>query len=876
MDYKRILQIKYLEKTYGRGKSSFTAIDEMSFDVLDGEFFAIMGTSGSGKTTLLNMLAGVSKATNGEIIFDGKDINSFSRKELENYRGDLVTYIFQDFKLIDNISSLENILIPFKIHSKKWDMHKIHILARRMDIFELLNKYPKNLSGGQKQKVAALRAIAIEPKIILADEPTGALDSKSSVDLLKILKDINKEYHTTIIMVTHDSYAASFADRIMFIKDGKLINELMIGDNESQKDYYNRINKANKQIIMWDIMNKDFKINLKANKSNNLISKIFIIFTVFSYLLLSIQNNEIFKYLYEDGRNYVITSIFNTYILAIALFAVLSYYGLKNEIYNNHDEIKLLINMGLKRSKLYMILLSSIGLETFMGFILGLPLGIFLAEIIDLLSILILDLNIGTHRINFDVKAMGLTLVLLVLFVVLSLIIIVLSLGKKYQDKVSSHKIPVLIIQVILILGFVYYASDKAIMNFKLTLFLIAIDILIVFFIRKIINVYKGYSYEKSLFLFHMSEAKIIILFILIALTVSLSNLNKSVFEISYYLTDSKLRPHFSVFENIDVINDIKKDYSNIFSDIYPINISGFSDIDDSGFKNEIENLVDLTNGYPVSSPKIMDYSSYKKVFSDNAINLSSKEDSIYLSTNQIDRTSVAIINSYLEDNDSFINIGNFKFKVNAVARSDIIFANKIQIESNIFVIRDDIYDRLVGEKKPIAYNFVVSDDYIEKYDKNTALENIRNDFFKRNIRFESLVWMIKHSYSNILSRQFVMIYLSIILILISGLFLSISIMTFFNRKSNDFKVLSFLGDTAESLLEIQKSHIVKIYGLIISLSLINYFCYFRYIKSLSTEYKYFSSNSYKGAFAILIPVLFILLMYISWKLVLSKEITYD
>ncbi len=876
MNYKRILEIKYLEKTYGRGKSSFTAIDEMSFDVLDGEFFAIMGTSGSGKTTLLNMLAGVSKATNGEIIFDGKDINSFSRKELENYRGNLVSYIFQDFKLIDNISSLENILIPFKIHSKKWDMHKIHILARRMDIFELLNKYPKNLSGGQKQKVAALRAIAIEPKIILADEPTGALDSKSSIDLLKILKDINKEDHTTIIMVTHDSYAASFADRIMFIKDGKLINELMIGDNENQKDYYNRINKANKQIIMWDIMNKDFKINLKENKSKNLVLKILIIFTVFSYLLLSIQNNEIFKYLYEDGRSYVIINIYKTYIIAIALFAVLSYYGLKNEIYNSHDEIKLLINMGLKRSKLYMILLSSIGLETFIGFILGLSLGIFLAEIIDLLSILILDLNIGTHRINFDVKAMGLTLVLLVLFVILSLVIIVLSLGKKYQDKVISHKIPVLIIQVILILGFLYYARDNAIMNFKLTFFLIAIDILIVFLIRRIIKASRVYSYEKSLFLFHISEAKIILLFILISLTIALSNLHTSVFEISYYVTDSKLRPHFSVFEDIDVINDIREDYSNIFSDIYPINISGFSDIDDSDFKNEIENLVDLTNGYPVSSPKIMDYSTYKNIYGDKAIYLSSQEESIYLYSNEIDRTSFATINSYLDDNELFISIGELKFKVNAAARSDIIFANDIQIESNIFVIRDDIYDRLVGEKNPIAYNFVVSDGYIEKYGKNLALEKIRSDFFKRNIRFESLVWMIKHSYSNILSRQFVLTILSVILILISGLFLSINIMTFFNRKSNDFKVLSLLGDTAESLLEIQKSHIIKIYGLIISLSLINYFFYFRYIKSISAEYVYFRSNFYMLAFYILIPVFFMLLMLISEKLVSFKDINYE
>lgn len=250
MDFKKILEIKYLDKTFGFGKTSFKAIDEVSFDVLDGEFLVIMGSSGSGKTTLLNMVAGITKTSNGEIIFDGKNINKFTRSELENYRGKEVSYIFQDFKLIDTITSLENILLPFKIHNKDWDIDKINNLARQMDIYTILNKYPKDLSGGQKQRIAALRAIAIDPKIILADEPTGALDSKSSRSLLKILKDINVRFSTTIIMVTHDPYAASFSDRILFLKDGKIINELVIKDNENQKDYYNRIIKANKQIIV--------------------------------------------------------------------------------------------------------------------------------------------------------------------------------------------------------------------------------------------------------------------------------------------------------------------------------------------------------------------------------------------------------------------------------------------------------------------------------------------------------------------------------------------------------------------------------------------------------------------------------------------------
>lgn len=875
MDYKRILQIKYLEKTYGRGKSSFTAIDEMSFDVLDGEFFAIMGTSGSGKTTLLNMLAGVTKATNGEIIFDGKDINSFSRKELENYRGNLVSYIFQDFKLIDNISSLENVLIPFKIHSKKWDMNKIHRLARRMDIFELLNKYPKDLSGGQKQKVAALRAIAIEPKIILADEPTGALDSKSSIDLLKILKDINKVENTTIIMVTHDSYAASFADRIMFIKDGKIINELMMGDTESQKDYYNRISKANKQIIMWNIMNT-FKINLRSKKSNNLILKILTIFTVFSYLLLSIRNNEISKYLYEDGKNFVITNLYITFILTIALFAILCYYGLKHEINSNDNEIKLLLNMGLKRNQLYWILIRSINLEMITGFALGLPLGIFFAELIDLLSILLLDLNIKSHSINLDIKAIGFTFIAFISFVMFSLAIIVLTIANKYPVKKSKLKYPILIIQILLVTAFIYYGHDNAIINFKLTLILLAIDIVIVFFLRKFIKRSNEYSYENSLLLDHISQSKIIFIFILIALITASSKLYNSFFEIRYYMTDARLRPHFTVFEDINVINDIKNDYNEIFSHVYPVNITDFYDIDYSDFIYEINKQVDLTNNYPASGPKLMDYSSYKKAFGNMAIDLSSDNQSIYLYSNQFDRTSYDNLNKYLKENDLFIAIADLNFKVKAVDRSDIIFANDMQEQSNIFVVSDQVYNKVNGNSKPYAYNFVVSDEYFNIYGRNQALENIRSDFFKRNIRFESLVWMIKNAYSNILARQFILIHLSIILIFISGLFLAINMMTFFKNKSSDFEVLSLLGDTDNNLLEIKKSHTINIYGMIMCLTMINYASYVFYQKSISTENLYFSSKLYLGTLYLFIPTFVLLLIFVSGKLILSKEIAYE
>ena len=620
----------------------------------------------------------------------------------------------------------------------------------------------------------------------------------------------------------------------------------------------------------------DFKINLKSKKSNNLILKILIIFTVFSYLLLSIRNNEIFKYLYEDGKNFVITNIYITYILTIALFAILSYYGLKFEINNNDDDIKLLINMGLKRNQLFEILFRSITFEIIAGFALGLPLGIFLAELVDLISILLFDLNIKSHGINLDIKAIGFTFILFISFVLLSLAIIVLAMGKKYQEKEPTIKFPRLIIQILLILAFVYYGHDNASINFRFTLILLAIDLIIVLFIRKIIKISEGYSYEKSLFLDHIGQSKIIFIFILLALITASTKLYNSFYEISYYMTDANLRPHFTIFEDIDVINDIKKDYKNTFSDIYPINIKDFYGIDYSNFKDEINKQVDLTNYYPVNVPKLMDYSSYKKVFGDKAITQSLDGESIYLYANNTDRTTYDILNQYLENNDTFITIADINLKLRNVDRSDIIFANDMQVESNIFVVSDELFEKILGNPKPIAYNFMVSDEYLNIYGKNQALENIRSDFFKRNIKFESLIWMIKHSYSNILARQFISIHLSIILTFISGLFLAINIMTFFNNKSKDFKVLSVLGDTGNNLLKIKKYHIIRIYGLIIGLSMINYASFVFYQNSVSSENLFFSPKLYVGAFYIFIPALLILIMVASGKLILSKGNDYD
>lgn len=249
MEIKKILEVKYLNKIYGFGKNSQKAVNDVCFDLLDGEFLGIMGTSGSGKTSILNMIAAITKASNGEIIYKGEELSSFSKKKLLTYRGNEVSYIFQDFRLIESLTALENIIIPQKIHDKEIDFENIYKLAKELEIYEILNKYPNKLSGGEKQRVSALRSLAINPQIILADEPTGALDSYNSKKLLEILKGFNQTYKKSIIMVTHDSYAASFCQRILFLKDGRIYNEISKDDDENQREYLNRITLSSKQII---------------------------------------------------------------------------------------------------------------------------------------------------------------------------------------------------------------------------------------------------------------------------------------------------------------------------------------------------------------------------------------------------------------------------------------------------------------------------------------------------------------------------------------------------------------------------------------------------------------------------------------------------
>ena len=237
-----ILKIDKIEKYYGNKSSLTKALDNLSFDVLKGEFVAIMGASGSGKTTLLNCISTIDKVTSGHIYVAGNDITKLKGNALNKFRREELGFIFQDFNLLDTLTAYENIALALSIQNvsaKEIDM-RIRKIAKELDISNILDKYPYQMSGGQKQRVASARAIITNPKLILADEPTGALDSKSAKKLLEKFNYLNEEVKATILMVTHDAFTASYASRVIFIKDGKIFNEINKG-TDTRKIFFDKI-----------------------------------------------------------------------------------------------------------------------------------------------------------------------------------------------------------------------------------------------------------------------------------------------------------------------------------------------------------------------------------------------------------------------------------------------------------------------------------------------------------------------------------------------------------------------------------------------------------------------------------------------------------
>ena len=247
----QILEIEGLRKYYGRQPNQTKTLDGISLQVLRGEFLGIMGSSGSGKSTLLNCIATVTRPTGGRMLLQGQEIQRLKGSALARYRGRKIGYLFQNFELLDNLTGRENILLPLSIQqvpAVEGEKRLAH-LAQYLEIMDVMDKFPAQMSGGQKQRIAAARALILNPELILCDEPTGALDSKNAKGLMEKLKGLNQEEKATILMVTHDSNAASYCSRILFIRDGAIFHELRRDmPLESRQEFYERILKVMAQL----------------------------------------------------------------------------------------------------------------------------------------------------------------------------------------------------------------------------------------------------------------------------------------------------------------------------------------------------------------------------------------------------------------------------------------------------------------------------------------------------------------------------------------------------------------------------------------------------------------------------------------------------
>ena len=237
-----LLQVQSIDKYYGSPQSVTKALDQLSFHVQAGEYMAVMGASGSGKTTLLNCISTIDTVSSGHILLEGRDITAIPPRDIAAFRRDTLGFVFQEFNLLDTLTLEENIALPLTIRElpPAQIQAKVRAMADRLGLSQALGKFPCQVSGGQKQRCAFARAVIGEPKLILADEPTGALDSASARVLLEIMHQFHRESNATILMVTHDAFSASFAERILFLKDGRIFNEILKGE-KSRESFYQEI-----------------------------------------------------------------------------------------------------------------------------------------------------------------------------------------------------------------------------------------------------------------------------------------------------------------------------------------------------------------------------------------------------------------------------------------------------------------------------------------------------------------------------------------------------------------------------------------------------------------------------------------------------------
>ena len=433
-----ILVVDNVTKTYGKkGEKQYQALKGINFKVAAGEFVAIMGASGSGKTTLLNILSTLDKPTTGQVFINKHDVSTLNTNQMADFRSKEIGFIFQDFNLLENLSNRENIALPLSLRglSARRINPLVDRIAAKLGIKEILNKYPAEISGGQKQRVAAARALVHEPSILLADEPTGALDSKSARELLNTMENLNKHDGVTTLMVTHDPFSASFANHILFIKDGK-IGEQMIKGEKSRTDFYHELiahlgtEEQEEGKMIWKLSLTGIKSRLKDYTV--LFSGLVVASTIF-YMFLSLAINPGFmsKDVNAPGQYLSFIFGFGIVLLAIITFVYLVYANSFLLSMRQHD-YGMFMMLGAKSSKLGLLIFCETLLTGILAAILGIIVGLGLTALVSKLLISSLDLHI-TH---FQIILPNAILWTLIFFVVVFFLAALRNVHKLVRSKV--------------------------------------------------------------------------------------------------------------------------------------------------------------------------------------------------------------------------------------------------------------------------------------------------------------------------------------------------------------------------------------------------------------------------------------------------------
>lgn len=433
-----ILVVDNVTKTYGKkGEKQYQALKGINFKIAAGEFVAIMGASGSGKTTLLNILSTLDKPTTGQVFINKHDVSTLNTNQMADFRSKEIGFIFQDFNLLENLSNRENIALPLSLRglSARRINPLVDRIAAKLGIKEILNKYPAEISGGQKQRVAAARALVHEPSILLADEPTGALDSKSARELLNTMENLNKHDGVTTLMVTHDPFSASFANHILFIKDGK-IGEQMIKGEKSRTDFYHELiahlgtEEQEEGKMIWKLSLTGIKSRLKDYTV--LFSGLVVASTIF-YMFLSLAINPGFmsKDVNAPGQYLSFIFGFGIVLLAIITFVYLVYANSFLLSMRQHD-YGMFMMLGAKSSKLGLLIFCETLLTGILAAILGIIVGLGLTALVSKLLISSLDLHI-TH---FQIILPNAILWTLIFFVVVFFLAALRNVHKLVRSKV--------------------------------------------------------------------------------------------------------------------------------------------------------------------------------------------------------------------------------------------------------------------------------------------------------------------------------------------------------------------------------------------------------------------------------------------------------